>query len=102
MRTHWRSGRSYHHLHWERSGIGDNHKGLLRLPQQLRELRDVGGDPPGLGRSPMLAAIRRASVAREQCSFLEIDVRVVRAITPFMAYYWLSSPRTLSVVGFTR
>jgi hypothetical protein len=25
-------------------GVGDNHKGLLRLPQQLRELRDVGGD----------------------------------------------------------
>ena len=44
MRTPWRSGRSCHHLHWERSGTGDNHKGLLRLPQQLRELRDVGGD----------------------------------------------------------
>jgi hypothetical protein len=48
----------------------------------------------------MLAAIRRASVAREQCFFLEIDVRQARAITPSLAYYSLSSPRTLPVVGF--
>ena len=54
------------------------------------------------GSFAMLAAIRRASVAREQCSFLEIDVRQVRAITPSPAYYSLSSPRTLPVVRFTR
>jgi hypothetical protein len=52
------------------------------------------------GSFAMLAAIRRASVAREQCFFLEIDVRQARAITPSLAYYSLSSPRTLPMVGF--